>query len=929
MTYMKSSTTQKSILLFTLLTLLLIFGMPFGSSTDALAAGKEVGKPDIKRTFKKKTVKKSKVRKLKKTFIESRSINPVPQIEDEFEGDKEERKNWFLSQRMYPFSELPAQARRKAWSNRPRKAAEGAAEGNSPETAALEAAATSWTPIGPAPTSSKFPNNWGITSGRINAIAVSPSDSQLILIGAATGGIWRSTDGGNTFTATSDNHVDLAVGSIAFAPSNNSIVYAGMGDKDSGYLGTGVLKSTDGGQSWTIVSNSSLPSPGSISQIEVDSDDPNRVYVAQYTGKVSGQLYSSGFWYSTDGGVNWRKTISGLTKDLVKHPTQPNTLYLSLSRVDLQTPSTGGVFKSTDRGLTWARIYSSPFATTSNIKIAVTPAASQNLYVSVGDNSTARVEISTNEGSTWTNRGAAFDSRQFYFNCYLFVHPTDPNTIFVGTRDLWRSQDGGTTYTNITNNFTISNAYSPSQSKSHPDQHHFYISPTNPNLMYLANDGGLSRSIDGAASFQSLNASLSLTMFTSLAVHPTDATKTYGGTQDNGTQRRSNAQGGWYEFMSGDGGQAVIDPLDPSIVYSTYIYRDIYRWYNNGDTSGGKIGADATFASDRTAFYPPFVSNSVDSTLYFGTYRLYISTSRGTSWTAPGLTQDLTKGGSDTLSAIGVGRSNTSVIYTGSAQGRVMVSTNAGGTWTDRTTGLPNRFIKSIIVSPTNSNIAYLTVSGFDSGHVFKTVNAGASWTDISGNLPNIPTNTLLIDPRTPTTLYVGTDIGVFRSLTDGTNWETFNSGMPPVIVSELDAQNNGLIQAATYGRGAYELSTTSNCSYLINPTSANAAATANTGSVSVTTTPDCSWTAASGAPSWLTVTGGSSGTGNGTVGYSVAANTGAQRTGTMTVAGQTFTLTQAAAGIEGDVSPRPDSDGVVQSSDVVQVRRFQNGTAT
>ena len=668
-----------------------------------------------------------------------------------------------------------------------------------------------WQPIGPAPTSSKHPNNWGVTSGRINAIAVSPSDPQLVLIGGATGGIWRSTDGGNSFTPVSDNHVDLAVGSIAFPPSNNQIVYAGMGDTDGGYLGTGVLKSTDGGQNWTRVSNSSLPSPGRISKIEVDSNDPNRVYVAQFSGFVSGQDYSSGFWYSTNGGVSWTRTIAGLPRDLVKHPTQPNTLYLSLQRVDLQAPSTGGVFKSTNSGLTWSRVYNSPFTTTSNIRIAVTPAAPQNLYVLAGEGATwldvtARVEVSTNEGATWTNRGSAFDAVQMDQMCFIFVHPTDANTIFVGTRDLWRSQNGGATYTNITNNFTISNTYDPYRSKSHPDQHHFYISPSNPNLMYIANDGGLSRSIDGANSFQSLNASLSLTMFTSLAIHPTDASKTYGGTQDNGTQRRSNAQGSWEEFIAGDGGQTVIDPLDPTIVYTTYIYRTMWRWANNGSTLSATIGTDAVFNNDRTAFYPPFIGNKVNSTLYFGTYRLYLSTNRGNTWTAPAGTLDLTRGGSDTLSAIGVGRSNTDIIYTGSAQGRVMVSANRGFSWTDRTAGLPNRFIKSIIVSPTNSNVAYLTVSGFNSGHVFKTVNAGASWTDISGNLPNIPANTLLIDPLTPTTLYVGTDIGVFRSSTDGTNWETFNPGMPPAIVSEIEAQDSGLIQAATYGRGAFEI---------------------------------------------------------------------------------------------------------------------------
>ncbi len=666
-----------------------------------------------------------------------------------------------------------------------------------------------WQPIGPQPTASYFPNNWGLTSGRVNAVAVSPSNPQLVLIGAATGGVWRSTDGGANFSPTSDNQIDLAVGSIAFAPSDNSVVYAGMGDKAQGYLGTGVLKSTDGGQTWTRVNNATLPSPGRISKIEVDAANPNRVYVAQYTLRQGNTMFASGFYLSNDGGVNWTKTLSGLPRDLVRHPTQPNTYYLAMQRVDGGSDATGGVFKSTDAGQSWTRIYSAPFATTSNIKIAVTAAAPQNVYVTLASGTTARLEVSPDEGATWTNRGAAFDTGQISYNFYLFVHPTDPNIIFVGTRDLWRTTDGGTSYTNITRNFTITGGYTPTQSRAHPDQHHFYISPTNPSLMYIANDGGLWRTTDGANTFQTLNSTLALTMFVSLDLHPTDSTRTYGGTQDNGTQKRNGAQN-WREFATGDGGQVIIDPLDPSIVFTTYVYNTVYRYTNNGDSSGATIGSNTIFANDRVAFYPPFVGNDVNSTLYFGTYRLHVSANRGASWTQPGGTQDLTNGGTDTLSAIGIGRSNTNVIYTGSATGRVMVSADGGTTWTNATSGLPNRFIETIIVSPTDSNIAYLTVSGYDSGHVFKTTNAGLNWTDISGNLPNVPTNTLLIDPRNANTLYVGTDIGVFRSATDGNVWETFNIGLPPTIVTELDAQPNGLMQVSTYGRGAFEINLSS-----------------------------------------------------------------------------------------------------------------------
>ncbi len=325
-----------------------------------------------------------------------------PKTEDEFEGDVEKRREWFLDQRRFPYDSIPEDARRLAWESRPSDAGE-----------MLSPGVLQWQAIGPAPTTSGFPSNWGVTSGRINAVAVSPANANLVLLGAATGGVWRSLDGGSTFAPVTDSQVDLAVGSIAFAPSNPAIVYAGMGDVGGGYLGTGVLRSTDSGATWTRISNNSLPPVGLTSRIVIHPTDPNRVYVAQYAGGASGgSVFSSGLWLSTDGGVNWTQRLVGLARDLVQHPTLPNILYATLERFDGGSPNTAGVWKSIDSGVTWARVYTSPIST-SNIKVAVTPAAPTNVYVLVGNDSAARVEVSTNEGGVWTNRGGPIDSRQF------------------------------------------------------------------------------------------------------------------------------------------------------------------------------------------------------------------------------------------------------------------------------------------------------------------------------------------------------------------------------------------------------------------------------------------------------------------------------------------------------------------------------------
>ncbi|MDQ1560330.1 MAG: hypothetical protein QOD32_3390, partial [Pyrinomonadaceae bacterium] len=356
-------------------------------------------------------------------------------------------------------------------------------------------------------------------------------------------------------------------------------------------------------------------------------------------------------------------------------------------------------------------------------------------------------------------------------------------------------------------------------------------------VIYIGNDGGISVSTNGGVQFVSLNASLTLTQFVSISMHPTDPTISYGGTQDNGTQRRILGSNSWKEFSEGDGGRSVVNAANPSQVFTTYINGSVSRYSNNGISGRTTIASNSTFgesdSSPRIAFYPPMVGNGVDSTLYFGTYRLFTCTTCGTSanWTAPAGTDDLTKGTSDVLSAIGVERkAGAQIIYTGSAQGRVMVSTNGGINWTDRSTGLPNRFIESITVNPSNAAVAYITYGGFGTGHVFRTTNMGGSWTDIGGSpgqptaIPNVPVSAFLIDPVNPTTLYAGSDIGVFRSTDNGATWATFNNGMPPSIVTGFATSAGGVIQLSTYGRGAYEL--TGTAAYTIGGSIRNAIAT-------------------------------------------------------------------------------------------------------
>jgi photosystem II stability/assembly factor-like uncharacterized protein len=878
--------------------------------------------------------------------------------------DVEGRQKWFYYKRAYPFGEIPAGARRLAWESRP--------IGDKGGLRARDVQPM-WIPIGPQSTSSVYLENWGLLSGRINSVAVSPANPQLILVGASTGGIWRSTDGGASFAPVSDAQVDLAVGSIAFAPSNPSIVYAGMGDIDNAYLGTGVLRSTDAGATWTRVSNSTLPAPGTVAEIKVDPTNPNRVYLAQYTGNYNNALYttnianSSGFFISTDGGVSWHRTLGGLVRDLVIHPTNAQTLYLGTRRVDpTNSEHPPGVYKSTDGGENWAKIYTTPFISADlpsarDVRLAVTPAAPQRLYVYIGNASagtnTVRVKVSDDGGQTWTNRNAVgIDPGQFGYNTYIHADPSNPDILYIGARDVYKSTDGGSNWTNMTKNFVplnggfayrpVNDPQNPGGSKAHPDQQSFAFAPGNSNLIYLGNDGGLYKSADAGATFQSLNSTLSLTQFIGITQHTTDPNISYGGTQDNGTQRRGAGTSQWAEFAGGDGGRVVVNPLDPQMVFTTYVYGSISRYTNNGDTFQKTIGSNSIFGetstatqSPRIAFYPPFNGNGVDQKLYFGTWRLFVSTDLGNTWTPPAGVADLTKGPANTnvtpsipadvLTAIGVARSNTNVIYTGSARGRAMVSSDGGASWTDITAGLPDRFIESITVDPASPSTAYLTVSGYGSGHVFKTTNLGASWTDISNNLPNIPTSAFLIDPLNASTFYAGTDIGVFRSTNGGASWETFNQGMPPAVVTGFSARPDGRIQLSTYGRGAYELNRDFVCNFALAPASQSFVYNGGIGSLNLTATQGCNWTAASSVD-WITILSAPSGSGNATLYFNVAANgTNAARTGTLTVAGQTFNVTQGTQASAPSVQFSSATYSVGEGGGSVQLTLTRTGDAS
>ncbi len=685
-----------------------------------------------------------------------------------------------------------------------------------------------WRPVGPI----GILTGKGKASGRINTIAISPADPNLMLVGGATGGIWRSVNDGRTFSPVSDNIVGLSVGSIAFYKKDPSIVYAGMGDPVYGYLGHGVLKSTDSGRTWTRVNNASLNAPCTISKIAVDPTNPNRVYVTQGSSMSSSKYKNSGFYLSTDGGIQWRQTLGGEALDLAIDTTSYKTFYVA---VDSGAATSGkpGIYRSTDAGETWTHILdltggASPvtFDSGQSLYVRVATAGRDPGFVyalasgTISNQATNRLLISSDGGTTWTSMNAdSIDAVQPYWDFYVAADPRSPETLYAGAIDIYKSTDRGATWTNLTGNVQVQSppskvVFSTAPGLIHVDQHSLVFSPHDAGVIYASNDGGIFKSIDGGTSFKSLNRSLSLTQFYSLALDPGNAKFVFGGTQDNGTiMWAPNVRDRtWTRVLGSDGGRCAVCRSSPKRVFATRPSGPISVVHH------GELKANVSFGfeGDRKALIYPILTAGKNSKLYVGTYRVWVSRvgcnelnpNDPKAWVAPGGDTDLTKGNPDKLTAIAVADSNSDVIYTGSGQARVMRSTDGGKNWTDVSQGLPNRFVSSIVVDHSNPRIAFITFSGLNCSHVFKTSDAGASWIDIANGLPNIPVNALIVAPRDPDLLYIGTDIGVFRSKNCGGHWELFNNGMPPVIVKALAIGPGGRIVAATFGRGVYVLET-------------------------------------------------------------------------------------------------------------------------
>ncbi|HJQ68444.1 MAG TPA: C25 family cysteine peptidase [Blastocatellia bacterium] len=714
-----------------------------------------------------------------------------------------------------------------------------------------------WTEIGPAP----LPNGQteGVqtpVSGRTIAIAVHPTNPNIAYVGTAQGGVYRTTDGGDSWKAIFDSAQSLAAGSIFIAPSQTTTVYVGTGEPGGScdsFFGVGLYKITNA-ESATPTLNGPLNPGGiftgrAIGDVVVHPTNPDIIFVSTASG-IGGlnceafgggtvpPLPGRGLFRSTDGGASFTKmtTATGTNilvgnfphNEIVIDPANPNRVAVGVNApISPAGGGTGGgIYVSTD-----ALAATPTFTRTlslESVRIELdlhSSGGTVNIYAASGE-SNGRLRRSTDGGATWSGILTAangFCGGQCFYDIALAIDPTNPNIVMLGgnvtgaaTKLIARSTDGGATFTNVATGV-------------HADNHVVTFAPSNNQVGYMGTDGGIYKTTNNGTSWTSRSiAGYNATQFMSIAVHPSDFFFTIGGTQDNGTEwlRPDNT---WTRADFGDGGFALIDQNAANTttvtMYHTYFnqsnakgYARVLTTVNATDNGWSFFGCgfagsipNGMVCSGPTLFYAPMTLGPGNpNTLYFGADRLYRSIDSGTT------VSTVSQLFAVAISAVGIAPTNDNVRIVGLTNGTVFATATGANPLVQQTgtPAFPARGVGRIAVDPTNPNVAYVGFTGFGvtaNQHIYKTTNLNAvtpTWTPAGSGIPDVPVNALAIDPLNSNVVFAGTDIGVFKSQDGGANWFPFGSGLPVIAVFGMEIQNaNRFLRIATHGRGMWEIS--------------------------------------------------------------------------------------------------------------------------
>ena len=677
-------------------------------------------------------------------------------------------------------------------------------------------------------------------SGRIASLDVTTkTDPATVYVGAASGGVWRSKNGGTSFSPVFDKHTQ-SIGVVRLDPNDPMTVWVGTGEswvRNSVSVGTGVYVSRDGGDNWT---HKGLANSKHIAELLVHPKNPKRVWVC-VTGNAFADHTERGVFRSDDGGDTWTKTLfvdngTGCS-DLAYDPSNPDVLYAGMwdFRREPDFFRSGGpgsgLYKSTDGGSTWRELTNGlPTSDLGRIAIAVAPSETKRLYAVVEAKETGLYR-SDDAGASWRlmNTSAGVQFRPFYFG-ELAVDPDDADRVYRPGFTLVVSEDGGKTFGSM---------FSGVGGAIHPDHHWLWINPAQPTHLFIGTDGGLYESHNRGVHWRFV-ASLPVSQFYHVSADMAVPYNVYGGLQDNGSWvGPSHSSGGirnkhWDSVGYGDGFWTFADPADPNFVYSEYQGGNLMRVdRRTNEVRSIAPARDADGPKLRFNWNSPIhLSPTNQGVLYYGSQFLHRSDDRGESWTriSPDLTTNNPKrqrqaetGGvtidnstaenNATIYTISESPVNANVIWVGTDDGLVQVTRDGGSNWRNVTRnirGLPKGlWVSRVEASPHDAATAFVTVDGHRSGdeavYVYVTRDYGASWTSLATDEIEGYAWVIKQDPVRPELLYLGTEFGLYLSLDGGQHWARFSENLPKVAVHDLfiHPRDHDLI-VGTHGRGIY-----------------------------------------------------------------------------------------------------------------------------
>lgn len=651
--------------------------------------------------------------------------------------------------------------------------------------------------------------------GRINCMAFHPTDVNTFWIGSPAGGLWKTSNGGSSWSTNTDQLPVLGVSDIAINPGNANIMYIATGDGDmAGNLGAinnspggdtksiGVLKSTDGGSTWNTTGlNWNVTAVKLIRRLIINPINPQILLAAA----------SDGIWRTTNGGTTWTNVQSGYFIDLEFKTTDPNYVYAA-------TNSPWGnaeIYQSTDGGITWNNTATFPGAIRIDMAVTLsspdlvdvvcvnTQSGLEGLYYSNNSGSTFTQYFYTNSNCTNnllnTSYNASGCDGQGHYDLAYAINPNNSNDIWLGGVNVWNSTDAGNTF-NIKTMWNVAPSINPNNVPVvHADVHYIAFHPLQSNTMFVCNDGGIYKTTNGGTSWTDLSNGLQISQIYRIGVAQTASENVIIGLQDNGSREVYNNN--WYERTGGDGMDCAIDYTNDMIQYGSYVDGKLFattdRWQNQTT-----ISDNISNPAPEGAWVTPFqIDPTTPSTIYAGYDVIYKSNDRGNTWTqiSPVLSS-ATK-----LRALAIAPSNSNYIYA-SVFDTLFLTTNGGANWffsNNLTWVTP---ITNIAVSSANPQHVYCTIGHYTSGQkVFKSTDAGVNWTNFSGTLPNVPVNCIVYEKGSNERLYIGTDLGIFYRESGMTDWSVYNTGLPNVVVTDLEiSYQDGKIWAGTYGRGLW-----------------------------------------------------------------------------------------------------------------------------